>query len=100
MNPRDMLAVIDRKRYSTKTAELLAGNDWWDGHNFERSGRQTFLYRTPKGAYFATHLTCWQGERDSIEPLTADAAAALWESLTEHRLEFEEAFPGLTIEEA
>lgn len=100
MHPRTMTAVLNRKRYSTETAKLLAGNDWWDGNNFERSGRQSFLYRTPKGAYFATHLTCWQGERDSIEPLTADEAASLWESLTEQRMEFDEAFPGLTVEEA
>ena len=98
--PEDMTAVIERKRYSTKTAELLAGNDHWDGSNFERSGRNSFLYRTPKGSYFAVHLTCWQGERDRIEPLTVDQAVEMYEGMTEHRVDIEAAFPGVQIEEA
>ena len=100
MKPRDMTAVIDRKRYSTETAILIAGNDYWDGHNFERSGRNTFLYRTPKGAYFAAHITCWQGEADRLEPLDVDGAVELYEGLSEHRVEFEAAFPGVEVEEA
>jgi hypothetical protein len=101
MNPRDMKQIIDGKRYNTKTATLLAGNDYWDGHNFERSGRQTFLFRTANGAYFAQHLTQWQGERDRLEPLGLTDARALYEGqLTEHRVEWEEAFPGCVLEEA
>ena len=95
-----MSAVIDRKRYSTKTATLLAGNDHWDGSNYERQGRNSFLYRTPKGAYFAVHLTCWQGERGSLEPLTVDEAVSMFEGMIEHRVSYEEAFPGVEIEEA
>jgi hypothetical protein len=100
MKPIEISEIHDRKRYSTKDSWLIAGNDYWDGHNFERSGRQTFLYRTRRGAYFAVHLTCWQGERDRIEPLTVDAAATLYESLPERRLDFEEAFPGVELVEA
>jgi hypothetical protein len=98
--PNVMTAVIDRKRYSVQTATLLAGNDHWDGSNYERHGRNSFLYRTPRGAYFAVHLTCWQGERDSIEPLTVDEAVSMYEGMTEHRVDCEEAFPGVEIEEA
>ena len=100
MKPRDMTEVIGRKRYDTKTATLIAGDDHWDGHNFERRGRQTFVYKTPKGGYFATHLTCWEGEQDRIEPLTLDEAVELFEGMSEQRVSFEEAFPGVKVEEA
>jgi len=101
MNPRNMQQIIDGKRYNTETATLLAGDDFWDGHNFERRGRQTFLFRTPNGAYFVQHLTQWQGEKDRLEPIALKDAQALYEGqLTEHRVEWEEAFPELTVKEA
>ena len=97
-----MTAIIDRKRYSTKTATLLAGDDYWDGHNYERQGRNTFLYRTPKGAYFQVQLTCWQGERTGITPMSMDEAIAFFESCRQdsRRVSYEEAFPGVKVEEA
>lgn len=103
MKPRSMKEVIGRKVYDTETASLIADDAWWDGHNFERSGRNTFLYKTPKGGYFAVHLTCWQGEHDMIEPLTLDEAVELFENLARHdgnAVSFEEAFPGVKVEEA
>jgi len=100
MNPREKLEVVDHKRYNTETATLIAGDDYWDGHNFERHGRQTFLYRTPKGSYFATYLTCWQGELDRLEPLSQDEAVTMFEGLQEKRMSFEEAFPGVKVEDA
>ena len=98
--PENMEAVIDRKRYSTKTALLLAGDDFWDGHNWERRGRNTFLYRTPKGSYFAVYLTQWQGEQKHIGALTEDEAYQMFEGMPEQRVPVEEAFPGVKIEEA
>lgn len=95
-----MERVIRGKRYSTATATLIAGNDYWDGHNFERSGTNTFLYRTPKGAYFKVHLTQWQGDHNSLEPLTQDEALEVWEGLSEKRVDYESAFPGLIVEDA
>ena len=100
MKPTTLTAIIDRKRYSTTTATLLSGDDHWDGNNFERHGRQTFLYRTPNGAYFATRLTRWEGERDYIEPLDLDQAAHMYETHSVPREAFAEAFPDITIEEA
>lgn len=100
MKPREMTEIIDRKRYDTRTATVLAGNDYWDGHNHERSGRNTFLFRTPKGSYFAQHLTCWQDENDCLEPLAEDEAIELYEGLRERRVEFKDAFPNVTVEEA
>jgi len=51
------------------TATLLAGDDWWDGHNWERQGRNTCLYRTPRGAYFTVTFSQWQGEGDRLDPV-------------------------------
>lgn len=100
MQPRNLKKVINRKLYNTETAVLLAGNDYWDGNNWERSGRNTFLYRTKKGAYFAVHLTCWQGEADHIEPITEGEAVELFEGMREQRVSHEDAFPGVEVEEA
>jgi len=98
-----MVRIIDGKRYSTETATLLASDAYWDGHNHERRGRNTFLYRTPRGRYFALHRTMWQGESDSIEPLDEAEALGLYESMAAHdmaEVSIEEAFPGVTIEDA
>ena len=100
MKPTTLTAIIDRKRYSTTTATLLSGDDHWDGNNFERQGRNTFLYRTPNGSYFATHLTRWEGELDRIEPLTIDEATSMYESHEVPRGTFAEAFPGVEVTEA
>jgi len=93
--------VVGGKRYNTETATLLAGDDYWDGHNWERSGRNSFLFRTPKGAYFVQRRSQWQGESDgATEVLTHDEAMAIYDSMRERRVEFEEAFPGVTVEDA
>ena len=101
MKASSMTAVIGGKRYNTETATEIASDCYWDGHNFERRGRNTFLFKTKNGNYFVQHLTQWQGERDRLEPVTQDEAVSLWEtSLTEHSVEFEIAFPGVAVSEA
>ena len=101
MEPPILERIIGRKKYSTETAILLAGDDYWDGQNFERSGRNTFLYRTKKGAYFEINLTMWQGERDTLLPISREEAINLFEGpLTEHRVNYAEAFPGVEVVEA
>ena len=44
--PSKFVRIIDRKRYDVSKATLLAHDTYWDGHNHERQGRNTFLYRT------------------------------------------------------
>lgn len=100
MGPVKMKAVINGVRYDTEKAQIIAHDCYWDGHNMDRRGRNTYLYKTPKGRYFATYLTLWQGERDILEPLTKDEAIYLYEQLPEKEVEFEEAFPGVEVEEA
>lgn len=95
-----MKEVISGIRYDTEKAVIIADNCYWDGHNFERSGRNAFLYKTPKGRYFIVRQTLWQGERDYLEPLSLKEAIELYESLPEKNVEFEEAFPGVEVTEA
>jgi hypothetical protein len=99
--PTDLTKIIGRKRYSVKTATLIASDSYWDGHNFERQGRNTFLYRTPNGNYFTVNLTQWQGERDSLTPVTKEEAIDLYETnLTEHDIMYFNAFPGVEVQDA
>ena len=100
MKPKTIIEIVKRKRYNTDTALLLAGDDFWDGHNWERQGRNTFLYRTKKGLYFTAHLSSAPGETDSIKPQTLDEAVSWYEKLPRRRVEFSDAFPGVEIEEA
>jgi len=99
--PKEMSAVIGGLRYSVDKATLIASDAYWDGHNWERKGRNSFLYRTPKGRYFVICLTQWQGEKDTLTPVEQDEALNMWEgALSEHEVEFDEAFPDAKIEEA
>ena len=95
-----MKQIINRKLYDTEKATLIASDRYWDGSNFERNGRNTYLYRTPKGAYFRHNTTLWRGERDTIQALTLEQALDLYEKLPEHEVEFTEAFPDVPLEEA
>jgi hypothetical protein len=99
--PENLTRVVGRKRYSTRTGILLAGDDFWDGHNWERGGRNIFLYRTPKGAYFEVILTRIKGDEEGLMPLPQEEAIGMFEDfLTEHRVSFEEAFPGVEVTDA
>lgn len=98
--PENMTRIIERVRYSTATATLIAGNDYWDGHNFERGGTNQFLYRTPNGRYFTVSLTQWQGDQDHLKRVSLDEALELYEGrLSEHYVEYEAAFPDVVVEE-
>lgn len=92
--------VVGGKRYNTETSTQIASDAYWDGHNYERRGRNTFLFRTRNGNYFKIVMTQWQGERDALIPLSQDEALELWDLLPEHAVAFEEAFPSVTVEDA
>lgn len=95
-----MVQVINRKKYDTAKATLLAHDVHWDGYSWERDARNTFLYLSPNGAYFAVHQTNWQGEEDTLEPLEHDLAYAIYERLPEHEVDVSVAFPNVIIEDA
>jgi hypothetical protein len=93
MNRIKMKKVIGGKKYDTETATLIADDVYWDGNNFERHGRNTWLYRTPRGAFFRVDGTFWQGERDVLVPVSESEAKRIYEEdLPEHYLEWEDAF--------
>ncbi len=92
LSPNGLKRVINGQRYTVDTSTVLASNSYWDGHNFERNGRNTWLLKTKNGAYFSAECSMWEGERDSIEPLSRADAMELYESLPEHLVNFETAF--------
>jgi len=99
--PTNMTRIVDRTRYSVSKATLLTSDEYWDGSNWERHGRNTFLYRTPNGRYFVVTLTQWQGEQNTLEPVDLEEAIRLYEhELTEHQVTYAEAFPEVEVEEA
>jgi hypothetical protein len=100
MYPTGMEEVLDGKRYKVDTATLLADNAYWDGSNFDRGGRNSFLFRTPKGNYFQVNMSMWQGETTVFIALSEAEARALFQDLREHHLTFEEAFPYASVEDA
>lgn len=101
MKPVRMRRVVKGKLYDTSKAVLLASDCYWDGHNMERHGRNTFLYRSPGGRYFTVNLTQWQGEKDWLQPISQEEAIDLYEGpLSEHEIPFEAAFPTVEVEEA
>ncbi|MEW6243329.1 MAG: hypothetical protein AB1497_03520 [Bacillota bacterium] len=94
-----MKQIIGGKVYDTEKARLVSSDHYWDGSNWERSGRNTFLYKRAKGNFFLHCTTRWQGERDRIQPVSKEEAKYWFEQLPEHELEYEDVF-GEAPEEA
>ena len=93
MNPANMERIIEGKRYSVATAELLADDTYWDGL---KTSCPKFLYRTPNGAYFTLTMSQWQEEPDYLTAIDLEDAIELYEGpLTEHYIEYADAFPGV-----
>ena len=92
MNLPSMKRVIDGKLYDTDTATVIASDCYWDGHNYERHGRNTYLLKTKKGNYFVVYLTMWQGERDALAAVSKDEAKGLYEQLPKQDVEYKIAF--------
>lgn len=91
--------IIDGVRYDTEKAEIVASNEVWDGHNWERNGRNKHLYKSANGRFFVGYSTLWQGQRCYIEAVSEDTAMQLYEELPEQEIEYEQAF-GIEPEEA
>jgi hypothetical protein len=87
-----MHQVINSKLYDTEKATLVTSDHYWDGNNWERNGRNTFLYKTQKGNYFLYHTTRWQREIDHLEPISLEDAKVQYEKLPEYIMEFKEVF--------
>ena len=87
-----MEQIVNGLKYDTDAAARVASNEYWDGHNWDRNGRNTYLYKTENGRYFLLHTSRWDGERDHIEPVSLDEARQYYEDLPEHDMPYAEAF--------
>jgi hypothetical protein len=87
-----MKQIIDGKEYDTDKARLVASNRFWDGSNWDRNGRNTYLYKTKRGNFFAVYTTCWEDERDTLTPITHAMALQLYGTLPEREMTYAEAF--------
>lgn len=94
-----MKQIIEGKLYNTETAEEVASDRYWDGHNYDRRGRNQYLYRTKKGNFFILHTTRWSGECDRIQAISESEAMELYETLRVKEMEYVDAF-GIEPEEA
>jgi hypothetical protein len=95
-----MIWVVAGKRYRTATATLIAHDEYWNGYNCEQGGRNTFLFRTSNGNFFAQHQTLLPGEINKITPLDTTEAVALYQSLRKKEVPFRVVFPWLKVEDA
>ncbi len=100
MQPENIIWVKAGKQYRTDTATLVAHDAYWNGHQFEQSGRNTFLFRTPNGNFFAQYQTLLPGEIDKITPLETSEALQLYQSLRKKEVPFRVVFPHIRAEEA
>ncbi len=89
---REVSQIVDGKRYSTLTAQLLASDEFWDGRNWKCRARGQYLYKTSKGNYFVLHTTQFQDELDYIKPVPVDEAKWLFEDLPNHEVIYRDAF--------
>ena len=97
MQPENMIWVVAGKEYRTDKATLIAHDEYWNGYNCEQGGRNTFLFRTPKGNFFAQYQTLLPGEINRIVPLDTNEAIALYQSLYKKEVPFAVAFPSIKV---
>ena len=100
MQPENMNWIVAGKRYRTETATLIAHDEYWNGYNCEQGGRNTFLFRTPKGNFFSQHQTLLPGEINRITPLEINEAISLYQLLHKKEVPFRVAFPCIEVEDA
>jgi hypothetical protein len=100
MQPENMIWVVAGKRYCTANATLIAHDEYWNGYNREQGGRNKFLFRTPKGHFFAQYQSLLLGEINKITPLETEEAIALYQSLRKKEVPFRVVFPHVEVEDA
>jgi hypothetical protein len=100
MQPENMIWVVAGKRYRTDKATLIAHDAYWNGHSWEQGGRNTFLFKTPSGNFFAQYQTLLPVETGKITPLEVDEAVSLYHSLYKKEVPFRVAFPCIKAEDA
>lgn len=82
------IEVIDRIRYSSEDATLLAFqlNKYGDAVIYEGN----YLFRSPHGRYFSLRLTC---SSSRIRPLAWQEAGRVYKGLSEKSMPYSQAIP-------
>lgn len=89
--PENWEEIIGGKRYSTKTAILIArgiGEHTDDPHNWN-----IFLYRTPENTFFKIHLYPGEIIKNLLDPISRLEALNLYKNLTDRCVDLDDAFP-------
>ena len=95
-----MMWVVAGKRYRTDKSALVAHDAYWNGYNCEQGSRNTFLFKTPKGNFFAQYQSLLPGEINKITPLATNKAISLYQSLRKKEVHFRVVFPCVKVEDA
>jgi len=93
--PKDWEEIIDGKRYTTKTAILIARGDDRYIKKDDPIDWNVFLYRSTDWNYFTIHMNPSRGSQSMIMPISRIEALNLFGSLTEQCVDLEDAFPEL-----
>ena len=88
--------IIERKRYSTETATLIANNAVP-----ENNTTKVYLYRTINGAFFSVKFWDNPGECPGLEPISTDEAIEMYQLLPIKTVKTVDlAFPDIEITDA
>ena len=82
--------IIDGKRYSTKTAILIARGT--ARHTSDPQDWNIFLYRTPEDTYFKVCLYPSENKKNLLNPISRLEALNLFGELTDRCVDLEQAF--------
>ncbi|MFH1060433.1 MAG: hypothetical protein V1797_17355 [Pseudomonadota bacterium] len=84
-------------RRHLQRADLLAGDDYWDGRGWDRHGRNQFLLRAADGCYILHQRSRWPQEEDGRnEQISVWEARCIFANLPNRRVKLSEAFPELS----
>lgn len=72
---RPVRCMVDRVIYDTSKSNALSNNFYADGEHEYTDGKALELYVDAKGRYFFAEYSEWEGTKDRITPVTAEAAA-------------------------
>lgn len=74
---RRVRAMDDHVWYDTGRSDALANSFWSDGeHEYGADGKASELYVDSEGRYFLAMYSNIEGEKDKVQGVTADVAAA------------------------
>ena len=71
--------MVDRIIYDTASSDAIANNFYADGENEYTDGKALELYMDKEGRYFFAEYSSWEGVKDRITPVNAEAAASFIE---------------------